>query len=232
MIVLSITTSAASGGVALVQNDTVLAEIAHVDPRGHAEHLFDLIDRAFTKANVTRGDVQLIAVDIGPGSFTGARIGVAAAKGIALGLGVHMIGVVSLAAMAARLRSEFPSQPFFAAAIDARKNELYLSIEDQEGAVRTPPCHIAYTSIAEHITPVIGNTSCVSIVDTAEHRAFAAPFASTALVEPPSPSWIAKLGAAQFLSLNNADRAALDPGNVVPLYVRPPDAVPLPAFAP
>ena len=74
MIVLALTTSTPIASVAVTEGDRVLAEIAHGDPRGHAERLFDLVDRALVASGRARAGIGLVACDVGPGSFTGVRI--------------------------------------------------------------------------------------------------------------------------------------------------------------
>jgi tRNA threonylcarbamoyl adenosine modification protein YeaZ len=77
--------------------------------RGHAEALFPLIDAALTRAGASYGDLTHIAVCTGPGSFTGIRVGVAAARGLALGLGVPAIGITRFDALLAAAGADAPS---------------------------------------------------------------------------------------------------------------------------
>lgn len=69
--------------------------------RGHAEHLFPMIEAALEEAGAGYSDLTKIAVCTGPGSFTGVRIGVAAARGLALGRGIPVVGVTRFEALAA-----------------------------------------------------------------------------------------------------------------------------------
>jgi tRNA threonylcarbamoyladenosine biosynthesis protein TsaB len=228
LIVLALTTSTPIASVALVSGDRVLAEVAHGDPRGHAERLFDLVDRALAEAGLTRADVALVACDVGPGSFTGVRIGVASAKGIAEGLGVPLAGVVSLDAMAAEARAACPEHALVAAAIDAKKDELYLAVSDGESEL-VAPCHVPRGDVAERVLAAVRGRPFVSVADVEEIAAFA-PSAARALVRAPSAGWIGRLAALRVpaggLSRAPAGEGALDPAGIVPLYVRAPDAVP------
>src|SRR5687767_14324589 len=98
MALLALTTSTGRGGVAVDPADDVWADVAGTDRVSqaalvlhadtHAERLFDSIEAALALGSVSRADVRAVACDIGPGSFTGVRVGVAAAKGICLALGV------------------------------------------------------------------------------------------------------------------------------------------------
>jgi len=230
--VLALTTSTPRASVALVEGDRVLAELAYEDPRGHAERVFTLIDDALAAAGRARSDIHLVACDIGPGSFTGVRIAVASAKGIAVGLGVPLAGVVSLRAMAAYALSLHASPALVAAAIDAKKDELYVALYDGDTVVM-PPSHLPCADVAARLAELTAGRPFLSVVDAAPFADFA-PSAAHKLVMPPLAAWVGHLAAAQSLAA-----AAPSPGGfaaeaaeVVPLYVRAPDAVPSFSVAP
>lgn len=99
--------------------------------KGHAERLMAVIDAALAAAGKTYSDISKVAVSIGPGSFTGIRVGVSAARGLALALGVEAVGVTTLAAIAeAAMQGRAVSRVI--AAIDAKRGELY--VLDGDGA--------------------------------------------------------------------------------------------------
>lgn len=100
MTLLAIDTSSAFASVALYDGRTVLAEGTWHAHRRHDDHLFPEIDRLLALAGASVGDVTRLAVAIGPGSFTGVRVGIAAAQGIARASGAATVGVVSLDAAA------------------------------------------------------------------------------------------------------------------------------------
>src|SRR4051812_25416291 len=106
MKVLALSTSTPRGSVAVVDDGAVLASVAYVDLKSHAERIFGSIDLALAKAGLERSTIAAVACDLGPGSFTGVRVGVASAKGIALALGVPVFGVSSLEVMAAAAFTE------------------------------------------------------------------------------------------------------------------------------
>lgn len=135
MVMLAIDTSTAATSAAIVDGDAVLASSAHIDARRHAELLTpmvaELIDAAGTP--VTR-----IAVGVGPGPYTGLRVGIATAQGLALGWGVPAVGVCSLDVLAAEAVEGGIAEPFIAAS-DARRREVYWAEYSAEGArVRGP----------------------------------------------------------------------------------------------
>lgn len=101
-MILAIDTSAAQCAVALSGEGLALARCRPM-ARGHAEELFPMIESLLAEAGASYGDVARVAVCTGPGSFTGVRIGVAAARGLALALGVPAIGVSRFEALAAEV---------------------------------------------------------------------------------------------------------------------------------
>lgn len=98
-------------------------------PRGQADRLIELIEAALRAAGAGYGDLDLIAVDRGPGSFTGVRTGVAAARGLALATGLPVLPVTSLEALASGVTAD-ASTPILAV-IDARRGEVYVQAFDR-----------------------------------------------------------------------------------------------------
>jgi tRNA threonylcarbamoyl adenosine modification protein YeaZ len=92
--------------------------------RGHAERLFGMIENAMAKAGLAFADLDRIAVTIGPGSFTGVRVGIAAARGLALVVGCPVVGIGTLAVHAEHARAIAGARPVLAV-LDARRGELY-----------------------------------------------------------------------------------------------------------
>ncbi len=92
-VILCIDTSGTRCDVALVQETTVLAQKTVVDRHAHSEKLIGLIDACLSEAGISREKISSVAVTIGPGSFTGLRVGLSAAKGIALSLSIPIIGI-------------------------------------------------------------------------------------------------------------------------------------------
>ena len=124
MIVLAIDTAGVDCAAAVFESETgkMLGRVSETIGRGHAERLMAMIDEALAEAKLTLTDVERIGVTVGPGSFTGIRVGVAAARGLALALGVECVGVSTLEVLA-RTASE-PEKPVLAA-INARRDQVY-----------------------------------------------------------------------------------------------------------
>lgn len=136
MIVLGIDTAIPTASVALIQDGELRAEEIHDksakrsqgagQPLGnHAEVVLPLIEALLDKAQITVQQLSGLAVSIGPGSFTGLRIGLATAKGIAYESGLPLVGVSTLHANAARVNN---FEGIIASLLDARKGELYLAL--------------------------------------------------------------------------------------------------------
>ena len=121
MLVLGIETSTRAAGVALISDDRILAEISQESKLYHSENLLPQIEKVLRIANVEK--VDAVAVSIGPGSFTGLRIGLAAAKALSYAWQIKIIGVPTLHALAAH----FPkSSAMILPLIDAQKNSAYV----------------------------------------------------------------------------------------------------------
>ena len=121
--ILSIETSTSICSVAIHEQGELLALAEIKEPGAHAEKLLLLVDELFEKAGLSFGDLDAVAVSQGPGSYTGLRIGVSTAKGIAYALEIPLIGINTLQAMAAS-QSVAPGD-YVVAVLDARRKEVY-----------------------------------------------------------------------------------------------------------
>lgn len=123
MIVLALDTAGADCSAALFSSSEgrVLSCVTETLGKGHAERLMDILDRALAEAGLELSAVERIAVTVGPGSFTGIRVGVAAARGLGLALGVEVRGISTLSVLAEEARKAGD----FVVAIDARRDEVY-----------------------------------------------------------------------------------------------------------
>lgn len=122
MIVLGVETATHQVGAALGGQEGVLASVHVAKGRRHAEILTPAIDFVCRQARVEITEVSAVAVDVGPGLFTGLRVGVAAAKAVAQALRVPMVGLSSLDLLAYPVRW---TDRLIAAVIDARRGEVY-----------------------------------------------------------------------------------------------------------
>ena len=218
MLILAIDTAldACAAGVLDTVAGRLIAQESQAMKRGHAEALMPLIARVIEQSGIAFAALDRIAVTTGPGSFTGLRVGLSAARGIALAANKPVVGLTTLTAYAAPLVSENCEHPIISA-IDARHDHVYLqavsgngsslirprlaSIEEALGAARFGAPHL------------VGNAARI-LADRWPAQALP-PFR----VDPqPAPdiAWVAWLGAA--VSPNTAPAR--------PFYLRAPDAKP------
>jgi tRNA threonylcarbamoyl adenosine modification protein YeaZ len=184
--------------------------------RGHAEALMPLVDRVMREAKVAFSTLDRIAVTTGPGSFTGLRVGIAAARGIALAAGKPVIGLTTLAAYAAPYIAH-DDKTAVAVAIDARHQHVYLQVFGPGGRTLVAP---RIASLAEAARAAAsGAVKLVGTGATMLAAAWPARELQPSLVDDrrsPDIVWVARLAVA-------ADEGTSDPK---PLYLRAPDAQP------
>lgn len=128
MLILGIDTATLQVGAAIGGNEGVLASAHSSRGQRHAETLTPAIDFIRRQARIDLTEISVVAVDVGPGLFTGLRVGIASAKAIAYALRVPMIGISSLDLVAFPLRF---SPKLIAAVIDARRSEVYYALYRQ-----------------------------------------------------------------------------------------------------
>jgi tRNA threonylcarbamoyladenosine biosynthesis protein TsaB len=189
--------------------------------RGHAEALMPMIARVMTAADTPFTALDRIAVTVGPGSFTGLRVGISAARGLGLAAEKPVVGVTTLSAFAAPFLSE-AGGPIISL-IDARHDHVYLQIVGGNGAPLVRPCVAPIADVFAHAElgapRLVGNAARL-VAD--RWPAGATQPASVEQQAAPDITWIAWLGVA-------ADPSASRPR---PLYLRPVDAKPQVAATP
>lgn len=121
---LVIDTTSQAGGVALSRGSELLAEYSCLASGRHTDWLLAAIERVLDDCSVRLDELDGVGVVRGPGAFTGLRVGLATAKGLAIGLDVPMVGISSLEALAAGFASAIP----VCALLDARKQEVYAAL--------------------------------------------------------------------------------------------------------
>ncbi len=218
MRVLAIDCALDACSAAVLDGDSgnIVASQTRIMTRGHAEALMPLIARVMDEAEVEFKELDRIAVTVGPGSFTGLRVGISAARGIALAAAKPAIGLTTLAGLAAPHIAEDDTTPVVAA-IDARHDHVYMQVFGPGGrtllAPRIAPLREAVRAAISGPARIVG--SAAGMVARSWPRGAPPP----ALVDQrgaPDIGWIARLGAA----------AADAEGPPKPLYLRAPDAQP------
>jgi tRNA threonylcarbamoyl adenosine modification protein YeaZ len=207
-LILAIDTSAALCAAAVVEGDKVLAAASEEMGKGQAERLFPMIGEVLSAAGKVYSDVDAIAVCVGPGNFTGVRIGVSAARGLALSLSRPAIGVTRLEALA------HGSGAPVVAAVAGPRGQVHAQVFDAAGAVLTA---IATGAPAE-VAPLLAAAKPARVVG-ASARALADLLGCAAgpSTDTAPPEVIARIA---------ATRLAAPVPRPAPLYLRPADAAP------
>jgi tRNA threonylcarbamoyl adenosine modification protein YeaZ len=132
-VLLALDTSTPLVSVALAQDGEVLTAATSERPMQHGEQLAPMISRALAEVGALRQDVTAVAVGVGPGPYTGLRVGIVTARTFALALGVPAYGVCSLDVLAVAAVDAGVREPFLATT-DARRKELFWAAYDEDGA--------------------------------------------------------------------------------------------------
>jgi tRNA threonylcarbamoyladenosine biosynthesis protein TsaB len=216
--VLAIDTALEACSAAILDTDRQSGTVSRSQPmmRGHAEALMPLIAAAMSAADTEFSQLDRIAVTVGPGSFTGLRVGVAAARGIALATGKPAVGLTTLAALAAPF-FEADESAALLAAIDARHGQVYMQLFGPGGrsliAPRIASVREAVRAATASPTRIVG-TGAKLIENAWPDNERRPPLVSA--VRAADVAWVARLGAA-IVDLT---------APVKPLYLREADAHP------
>lgn len=184
--------------------------------RGHAEALPPLIAEVIAEAGIETTDLERVAVTVGPGSFTGLRVGIAAARAIALVAACPCIGIDTLSAIAESVRPRHRDRPVLAV-LDARHDAVYARRFNASGQAENEPQHVPAATVA----------AALSAGDVVAGDAAGAVAALADVAVVPEPLLAPDVEALVRLGLAAAPDAALPPR---PLYLRPPDARPQESF--
>jgi tRNA threonylcarbamoyladenosine biosynthesis protein TsaB len=220
-ILLTIQTVSPAGGLALSEGEKLLAEV-NLDIRKNAtEWLLQSIEDLLARADLAKGDLAGIGVVRGPGSFTGLRVGLATAKGLALAIGCPLLGVSSLQCLAMQL--PFTTLPV-CAMLDARKQEVYTALYNWQTGSPHPVSGervIRPEKILAEIrgqTLFVGNGALVYRSLIVRQLAGRAHFAPAFLNLP-------RAGAAAALALHEWQAGRiLSAAELMPVYLRPSEA--------
>jgi tRNA threonylcarbamoyladenosine biosynthesis protein TsaB len=218
MLILAIDTALDACSAAVLDSGAskLIAQESQPMKRGHAEALMPLIARVMGEAAIAFAALDRIAVTTGPGSFTGLRVGLSAARGIALAAGKPVVGITTLTAYAAPVVSVNAVQPVISA-IDARHDHVYVQVVGGDGSSlmtpRVAPIEETLGASRFGAPHLVGNAAQI-LADRWPKDALP-PFQVDALPAP-DIAWVAWLG------------AAVDPDTAParPYYLRAPDAKP------
>ncbi len=239
MNILALDTSMQACSVAVLSTDASggarLSACYERRERGHAEHLIGMIDEALSKSGHSIRQIDQFAVCRGPGTFTGVRIGIAAARGLAMTCAKPLIGIGTLQVMAARVRHELARDEFknhtnsppaspnsdLGIAVDARRGEIYWQVFDRHQKALGAPLALAPQAICmlieQHEEPLLIAGSGVALIADLLRGEANKISCSHPDLQPDAARLadiVAGIGANEDLSLHRAS----------PLYLRPADA--------
>jgi len=221
VIILGIDTATTATVAGVLDGSGTVTEVRD-DPEpgvrpAHANRLLGAAEEALARAGLTWDDLERIAVGVGPGSFTGLRIGIATARALAQARGLPLVAVSSLEALALGAAGE---AELVLAVLDARRGEAFAAAW-RGGALVMPAAALSPDALAEHVAAL--GASPLAVGDGAVR--FRGPLEAAGALVPPDDDGIHRLRAEQVCRLGAAgtptDRDAL-----LPDYLREPDAVP------
>lgn len=202
--------------MALARGDALIARERRAMRHGHGEALLPMI--AAAARDVSPAEIDIVAASVGPGGFTGIRVGLAAAQGVALAAGARPAGVTSFAAVAVRLNGGSDARPILVA-IDSRRSDLYVQLIAASGDPVAPPAAILPDDLASYVAGLLRESPLRIAGDAAEAAAAALGGGFDIDVVPDSAA--DALGV--LAAVRPVWRDGMEPAPLAPLYLRPPD---------
>jgi tRNA threonylcarbamoyladenosine biosynthesis protein TsaB len=211
MRILAFDCAGAQCAAAILSDGDVLVTRHVLAERGHAQLLIPMLVDLLDEGGLEFSDIDRFAVTTGPGSFTGIRVALAAAHGLALGTGKPIVGVTVFEAMAAATKAASR----LLVAIDSRRAELFVQMFDADGAPLAEPAMLPPEAIANWTGPG-------QLTLTGDAAGLVAPHLA-GMVDNSPEAWARQVDPAVVarLALGRADGPP-----PAPFYLRPPDAVP------
>lgn len=138
-LILNIDTATENAGVCLSKDGNSLILLQNKEQKDHASWLHTAVEQMMRDSGFGMRDLQAVAVTAGPGSYTGLRVGMAAAKGFCYALGIPLITESTLKVMTLAAREQVPAADLFCPMIDARRMEVFTALYKSDGAELMPP---------------------------------------------------------------------------------------------
>jgi tRNA threonylcarbamoyladenosine biosynthesis protein TsaB len=205
MLILAFDTALGACGVGVWRDGTVLAEDSAIMAQGHAEALMPMIQRVMGAASVTYDALDRIAVSVGPGSFTGLRVGIATARGLGMAAGKPAVGIATTEALAAGVTEKGAR---ILSVIDSKRDDVFAQ-SFVDGEASSEILNIGYAPLAEKFS---GSWVLVGDAAAKAARHFSAATISGAPTVA-TPAHLARLAATK----------PVDPRGPLPVYARAPD---------
>jgi tRNA threonylcarbamoyladenosine biosynthesis protein TsaB len=218
-VILAIDSAGLACSAVVAVGDTMLSAERVETRHSQAEALMPMVDAAMRKAGLPPAALDLVAATVGPGSFTGIRVGLAAARGIALATGAQLIGVSSFEAVAASLaQADCGDVQFLLIALESRREDLYVQLFALPWNPVGPPASMMPAALGEAVNAAVGEAPLLIAGDAAQRVALVlSNCADTVIVEDSAPDAAGVLRA----GLRRWRSGAVDAPR--PLYLRPPD---------
>lgn len=217
MNVLGIDSATEACSAAVLRDGGLASRHFETMQRGHAEILMPLIQEAMNDADIGFDALDLIATTVGPGGFTGLRIGLASARALALAAATPIIGVTTLEAVA---RAQQTANMPILIALNSKRQDVYLQLFGNNKTPMTAPAALLPKEIAAILpagSVAVGGNARESVMAALADRTPPAIFADGPLL--PDAEFVALIGLERY-----AAGIALAEGPPSPLYLRPPDA--------
>jgi tRNA threonylcarbamoyladenosine biosynthesis protein TsaB len=221
LIVLALDAAGLACSVAVGVGERIVADERIETVHGQAEALLPLVDRAMRVAGRVPAALDLVCVTVGPGSFTGIRVGLAAARGIAVATGARLIGVTSFDAVAVEAaRSDCSEGRFLLIALESRREDLYVQFFDAHRDPFREPAAIMPATLGDAVNATIGKRPLLIVGDAAQRAGAAlAQRPDITVLKDSAPGAVGAWRAAlRLLRLGKPDTTR-------PLYLRPPDVM-------
>ncbi|MGL4291911.1 MAG: tRNA (adenosine(37)-N6)-threonylcarbamoyltransferase complex dimerization subunit type 1 TsaB [Phreatobacter sp.] len=218
MLLLALDTALGASSAAILDTAAgrLVASMSEPMDRGHAERLLPMVAELFAGAGLAARDCRRFVATTGPGSFTGLRVAIAAARGMALAAGGEALGVSTLDALAAPCLAAADPAPLLAV-IDARHGHVYAALTGADGRMVLAPGYMPAAAAAAaalaHAAAIVGPGQAALLAAWPDGAASPRLVAATAI---PDIAWVARLG------------AEADPRDAPcrPLYLKEADAKP------
>lgn len=223
MNILALDTTTLLGSIAVVSDGLVHAESSTRVRATHSEELLSVLHEVLRRANLPLSRIDALAVGIGPGSFTGVRIGMATARGLQIATGLPLYGVSSLDALAS---SAWAARGLVVSAIDARRGEVFASVHSLSADGRTRLTDALYgtpESVGARVLSALDDRRAIVVGDldaSLRARLTAADPLRFSFAPPLAGTPIARYLALEVLT----GRAVRDDGTLEPIYLRDIDA--------
>jgi tRNA threonylcarbamoyladenosine biosynthesis protein TsaB len=230
MKLLALDTACSACSVAVRADGAIIASRAVAMRQDHAEALVPMVIDVMGEASVSFGDLDVVAVTLGPGSFTGLRTGMAAAKGFALAYDLPIVGVTSLEAVALAAWQAAPRElpfPSLTVALETRRQSVFLQSFDPDRTPLNEPVAVTLEEAVEALPKngtVLAGDAASRIVLAMDEGIKKKNVLLIDSVTGPDARYVAEIAAGRWVEGGTGDVAGKPGRSVAPLYVQPPEA--------